>query len=411
MAVLRRCAEVAQASACDLYWIGGGVRDLWLGREELDIDLVVEGELAEFAPRLATAFGSELRTHPKFLTAELSAPGGFRVDVAQVRAESYAAPAALPLVVPGTLHSDLARRDFTINCLAIPLAPGFGERLIDERGGLADLERRRLRILHPASFRDDPTRIFRGLEFAERFGFELDAETLRQAERAIADGAVARLSPARLDDAMRRALDRVPGAGGVLRRMSDLSLLGAIEPELARTAGADARLEAALAAFAASTGRALEATFGLSLLCLALELDPPAQQRLARRLALPAAEEALVLAGPARVRAALAVLAAGPEASAAHHQLAALADEELAIVAARGPAAQSWVRREWVELRPLRLQISGRDLLAAGTAAGPALGRALAQTLAARLDGRISSSDELDYALRALASVPGGAPR
>jgi hypothetical protein len=208
VALLRQCATVAVGAGCDLYWVGGGVRDLWLGTSELDVDLLVDGEIATFAAQLAAAFGSDLRSHPEFLTAELQAPGGFRVDLAQVRTERYAAPAALPQVAPGTLASDFARRDFTINCLAIPLAPTFGDRLLDSCGGVADLERRRLRVLHPASFRDDPTRILRGLEFEARFDFELEAETRRQIERTIAEGTVALLSPARLREALSRALAR-----------------------------------------------------------------------------------------------------------------------------------------------------------------------------------------------------------
>ena len=405
--ILRRSAEVARVCACDLYWVGGGVRDLWLGRSERDIDLVVDGDLASFAPRLAAAFGGELRSHPQFLTAEFFADGGFRIDLAQVRAESYASPAALPVVVPGTLGSDFARRDFTVNCLAIPFAPRFGDRLIDACGGLIDLEQRRLRTLHADSFRDDPTRILRGLEFAARLGFELAPETLRQAERAIADGTLGLLSPARLGEALRRALGRAAGAGRVLRQMRQLSLLAAIDADLARTTGEEPDVEEAQAAFAASTGRDLSSAFGLALLCLALALDDAPRRRLARRLGLPAAEESLVTTGPARIRAALAGLENGPAASAAHALLAGLADEELAVVAAHGPAAKEWVRREFAEFRPLRLRISGRDLLAAGTKAGPALGRALELTLAARLDGRIDASRELAFALQAVSGAVG----
>lgn len=400
MAVLRQSAEVARACGRSLYWIGGGVRDLWLGTSELDIDLVVDGDLVAFAGRLAEAFGSVLRSHPQFLTAELAAPGGFRIDLAQARSESYPAPAALPQVAPGTFASDFARRDFSINCLAIPLAPRFGEQLLDPCGGLVDLEHGRLRSLHAASFRDDPTRILRGLEFAARFDFELAAETRREAERAVADGTVARLSPGRLGEALRRALGRGRTTGAVLRSLRDLSLLPAIDSGLEGADDGAALVERAQEAFFGVTGRQLEPGFRLSLLCLAGFLGADARCRLAHRLALSAAEQALVRDGPERVNAAATVLLREPTASAAHASLAGLADEELARVAAQGAEAFAWVRREWTELRPLRLTISGRELLAAGVAAGPAVGRALAQTLAARLDGSIAPADELAYALR-----------
>lgn len=158
------------------------MRDLWLEFDSLDLDLLVDGDLVACSVALARAFGSALRSYPEFLTAELVAPEGRRVDLAQARQERYASPAALPHVSPGSLAGDFARRDFTINCLAIPLAPGFGDRLLDPCGGLADLERRSLRTLHAASFEDDPTRILRGLEFAARFDFELEAATRSQLE-------------------------------------------------------------------------------------------------------------------------------------------------------------------------------------------------------------------------------------
>lgn len=407
VALLRQCATVAVGAGCDLYWVGGGVRDLWLGTSELDVDLLVDGEIATFAAQLAAAFGSDLRSHPEFLTAELQAPGGFRVDLAQVRTERYAAPAALPQVAPGTLASDFARRDFTINCLAIPLAPTFGDRLLDSCGGVADLERRRLRVLHPASFRDDPTRILRGLEFEARFDFELEAETRRQIERTIAEGTVALLSPARLREALSRALARGRTVGRVLRRMRELALLPAIDSSLVGTAGAEALLENALEAFVRVAGRSLSPVFRLSLLCLANDLAVGDRRRLTRRLALPAVDAMLLEEGPGRIRAAAALLAGGPAASDAHACLAGLTDEELALVAAGGEAQLEWVRRELDELRGLRLRIGGRDLLAAGAIAGAAIGRALAETLAARLDGRISAAEELAFASAVAATAAG----
>lgn len=395
---MRQAAEVALACDCALYWVGGGVRDLWLGTSEPDLDLVVDGDLVRYARELAGRFRTGFRSHPEFLTAELLAPGGDRVDLVQARSERYAAPATLPIVAPGTLATDFARRDFTINCLSIALAPDFGERLIDACGGLEDLAHRRLRTLHAASFRDDPTRILRGLEFEARFGFELAPEARTAAEQAIAGGVLTLLSAGRLGDAFRRALRRAAGAPQVLRRMHELALLAAIEPGLGRAAGAAAELDAALPE---AVGEQPGTAFRLALLCLALELDAGERQRLARRLALTAAERVLVTGGPERVRAAITALAAESRPSLVHRQLGALADEELAVVAASGGKARSWVRRERSELRALRLRIHGGDLIAAGEPPGPALGRALELTLAARLDGRIGAEDELAFALGA----------
>jgi len=399
LAPLRQCAIVATAAGSDLYWVGGGVRDLWLSRSSLDIDLLIDGDFAACSMALARSFDSELRSYPEFLTAELVAPNGYRLDLAQVRLERYAAPAALPQVAPGTLAADFARRDFTINCLAIPLAPRFGDRLLDPFGGLADLERRSLRTLHAASFRDDPTRILRGLEFAARFEFDLEERTRAELELAISDGVLALLSPTRLRDSLARALGRSETAARIVQRMQEFAVLPAIDPAFAGATGVESRITSALAAFALASGREIESPFRLSLLCAVLDLEPEARARLAMRLGLPASERSLLSDGPGRILEAARVLAGVATASAVHACLAGLADEELAVLAAAGDAPRRWVQRELADLRNVRLRIGGRDLLAAGAVEGAAVGRALAATLAARLDGQISPDDELRFAL------------
>lgn len=399
MSLLKLAAEVAAGAACDLYWVGGGVRDLWLGTSAPDLDLVVEGDLEQFARRLAAGLSSDLRFHPKFLTAELLSAGGVRIDVARARSESYSAPASLPVVAPGTMAGDFKRRDFTINCLAIPLAPGFGESLIDPCGGRWDLDQGLLRTLHSASFRDDPTRILRGLEFAARFGFRLTPATWAEAEIAIASGDLQLLSPARLGAALRRGWNRPADTSAVLRAMGDLELLGAVEASLRGKASRIASLFED--AVAEDPGRRLGETFRLILLLLSLELEPEARQRLTHRLALTHTEAEMVELGPRRIRAATSALPERVRPSTVHACLAALSDEELAVVAASDAMAREWVRREGAEFRALRLAVTGRDLISAGLSTGPAVGRALELTLQARLDGVIGPEGELEFALRA----------
>ncbi len=411
LALLRCAAEVATAVGCGLYWIGGGVRDLWLGTSELDVDLVVDGELVPFAGLLASRLGTGMRSHPSFMTAEINLAGGLRLDLARARTESYPAPASLPVVGPGSIESDFRRRDFTINCLAIPLAPAFGDRLIDPCGGLADLLAGRLRTLHRESFRDDPTRLLRAVEFEIRFGFEIDTETLSEAGRAVAGGAMDALSGARLREALKRAFGRPATAARVLCRLSDLHWVEAIDAGLAARGRAQERLELALRELAelpvAGRGAPAAATFRLALLCLTFDLESAQRERVARRLALSAADSALVTQGPERVRQALARLAANLRPSSAHDLLAPLTDEELAVVASHSGDARSWVHRERFEMRSLRLSIGGKELLASGAVAGPQLGRALDLTLRARLDGEVGIGEELAFAIQMVAGGAG----
>ncbi|MEO8276929.1 MAG: hypothetical protein ABI639_11975 [Thermoanaerobaculia bacterium] len=399
--LLARSAEVARGLGSSLYWVGGGVRDLWLGADTVDIDLVVEGDVASFSERLADCLSATGVRASQFMTVELSTPEGLRFDLAAARTELYPHPASLPVVAPASIAEDLFRRDFSINCLALPLAPDFGGQIIDPCGGLADIADGRLRILHAGSFRDDPTRLFRLVEFAARFKFRVEEATASAAESAIAGGAVEQLSSARLGAALRRALERRELAGRILQELVRLDLLESVVPGLSEEDGA-----AACARFA----RALSATvdwtpgtdpFRLAMLALSLELDDDRRRRLARRVDLVATDLAVVVEGPARIREAMARLQARPSASQAHLALRDLFVEELAVMASDSADTARWALQELTEMRPLRLSIGGRDLLAAGLLPGPEVGRALERTLRARIDGRIPAAGELEFALRA----------
>ncbi|HQR46516.1 MAG TPA: hypothetical protein PK598_10950, partial [Thermoanaerobaculia bacterium] len=160
-----------------VHLVGGAVRDLLLGRASRDLDVAVEGPagaVPELAGRLGARPGWRLEASPpRFGTATLAAPGGFRVDLAATRTETYARPGALPAVAAGAgLRGDLGRRDFTIPALAKEIGPdGSLGPLVDPLGGGRDLGRRILRLLHPGSLTDDPTRAFRAVKYAARLGF------------------------------------------------------------------------------------------------------------------------------------------------------------------------------------------------------------------------------------------------
>jgi tRNA nucleotidyltransferase (CCA-adding enzyme) len=176
LSFLELAGEVAREQGQKLYLVGGVVRDLLLGRPNLDFDLVVEGDALRLARQLAKASGEKVTTHPRFGTAKFHR-GGVSIDLVTARSETYPRPGALPEVQPGTISDDLRRRDFSINAMAIDLSPdSFGE-LIDPHGGKADLERGLIRVLHDKSFIDDATRMFRALRYEQRLGFQLEPNT------------------------------------------------------------------------------------------------------------------------------------------------------------------------------------------------------------------------------------------
>jgi tRNA nucleotidyltransferase (CCA-adding enzyme) len=244
--LLHLLAYQASVLRMPLYLVGGVVRDILLERRVKDFDLVLEGNSAEFAGYIVRKFGGQIRVHTKFGTAtwipnestyhRLSAPmvdegaSPLSFDLISARSEIYDSPGALPTVKPSTVDEDLHRRDFTINAMAIRLdGEHFGE-LLDPLGGELDLNSKLVRALHDRSFVDDPTRIFRAVRYAGRYGFEIAPETLSlvndEARRILYD-----LSGERL----RHEFDLIfeePNAVKMLAELDKLNLLSGIHPAL-----------------------------------------------------------------------------------------------------------------------------------------------------------------------------------
>jgi len=367
--------------------VGGAVRDLLLGGMPSDLDLVVEGDALAVARRAAERLGGEVLVHERFGTATVSGPDA-SFDLAGARRERYPEPGALPLVELGArLEEDLARRDFTVNTLALRLADG---ELTGAPGGQEDLDARVLRVLHDASFRDDPTRLVRLARYAARLGFAVEPHTAALAGLAVSVGAPATVSGERLGAEL-RLLAGEPQPAALL----------ALEPH-----GLGAALLPRFRADAALAERAValcpvDARAGLVALGSAVR-DASAADLAARlrELAFPAAEaEAVAACGD--LDALLSELdgARPSEADALlrHRPL------ETAVVAA---AAGSAAARDWVErARHLRIAIGGDDLLAAGLS-GPPIGRGLLAARAALLDGE-AAGREAQLAV-ALAAARGG---
>ncbi len=337
-----------------VYLVGGAVRDLLLGRERGDLDVVVVGNPVALAERVGAA---EVVEHERFATAKLVL-SGHEIDVAAARTEAYPHPGALPEVTPAmNIETDLARRDFTLNAMAIPL--GGEPTLIDPHGGWEDLAAGLLRVLHPRSFEDDPTRALRAARYAGRFGLELEPETaarLRETDL----GTVS--ADRRRAELVRLAAD--PSAAAGLRLLSDWGLLELREGGFELVTEVTALLEQ-------EPWRS--------------EVYRP-EAVLSAALGPPGAEEELAAARPRRPSEAVA-LARGR------------GGVELALARALGA---EWLDAYLGNWRWVRLEIDGEDLIAAGIPEGPALGRGLEAALRRRLDGEVNGRDqELAAALAA----------
>ncbi|MES1241283.1 MAG: CBS domain-containing protein [Acidobacteriota bacterium] len=403
-----RIAAVSRRQGIPVHLVGGLVRDLLLGRENRDLDLVVEGDGLGFAALLAEELGGRVRTHPAFLTAVVVDPDGFHIDVATARSEFYRAPAALPEVQTSALRQDLFRRDFTINTLAIRLGPGEVPELIDYFGGRHDLKEKTLRALHSLSFIDDPTRVLRAVRLELRLGFHLSAETLRLVEVALGEGIFDHLSGSRLRDELVLLLDDPALALRGIERLAELDLLRVLHPCIGLEDGARDRLRNARAAWDWYHLEGLAdppvRVWRLHLMALAGDLDGPELDRLADRLMLAGEDRRLLAGFPARLETARRALARPdllPHQAA--EALEPLAGEELLLLLAEpDEAVRAWARRDLTELRTFELGIRGADLVAAGFRPGPRIGDALKETRRARLDGRVEAEDELQFAARLL---------
>ncbi len=181
---MEKAAALAQSQNERLYLVGGAVRDLLLGQKCDDIDLTLEGDATRLAKKLVNG-ESRVELHPQFGTAKIELKNGNFVDIARTRKETYARPGALPIISPGSISDDLSRRDFTVNAMAVALGAAHYGELIDDCGGLPDLEGRLLRVLHDKSFTDDATRIWRAVRYSERLGFAIETHTLELLRRDI----------------------------------------------------------------------------------------------------------------------------------------------------------------------------------------------------------------------------------
>ncbi|WP_375497659.1 CBS domain-containing protein [uncultured Nostoc sp.] len=258
--LLTTASQEAEKRGWHLYLVGGAVRDLLLADATSgtlmikDIDLVVDGfhksadvgagvELAKALQQLYPT--ARLEIHGAFQTAALlwhkdPELDSLWVDIATARTEFYPYPAANPEVEASSIRQDLYRRDFSINALALRLTTPRAGELLDFFGGLLDLQARQIRVLHPNSFIEDPTRIYRGVRFAVRFGFQIEPQTEEFIRYAINSGVYDRTAqensktPAlqtRLKTELKHILE-APYWKSALQLLDNLGALQCIHPSL-----------------------------------------------------------------------------------------------------------------------------------------------------------------------------------
>lgn len=400
MDILQDMGQVAEDLGFKAFLVGGSVRDMFLRQENLDLDIVVEGDGIIFAKRIGqTRPEVKVRTHKKFNTANLTFSGGLSMDVATARLEYYQSPAALPVVELSSLKLDLYRRDFTMNTLAVQLNPGHFGELLDFFDGLRDIKEKAVRVLHNLSFVEDPTRVFRAVRFEQRFGFKIGKLTEALIKNAIKIDAFKRLSGRRLFGEFQLMLTEEKALNCLLR-LKELKLLPMFNEHI-RLADKDIALleglEEALAWYRLSFLDQPVKQWLVYYLGLSEPLKQEQRDTLGRRLGISPKQRANLASERLKAVRALNQLQRNhPPASKIYFLLRPLKPEFQLFVMAK--ASREWAKRAvsqyLTSLSRSHPQLDGEDLKALGFTPGPLFKKILDRLQAACLDGEVLGRDQ-----------------
>lgn len=396
--IIDLAAEVSRETAMPAYLVGGFLRDMILGVANFDIDITVEGSGIVFARRLAKKLKSAIRIHERFGTATLTLDNCLKVDIATTRKEKYPSCACLPVVTSGSLKEDLMRRDFTINAMAVSIAPGNEQKLIDPFGGKDDLAFGRIRILHDLSFKDDPTRILRAIRFEQRFDFKIEPKTLALLKEAIEAGLLNKAHAHRTrDDLILMLKERDPLKQ--VRRLAGLGGLSFLSDKLKFSKSTQDLFKAVdkeICWFMKkySARRQLD-TWLIYFTALLKPLSLAQLKLVTAKLGLRKGEEKRIISYCRDTHKLIPSLSKkGIRPAHIFSLLNPLSYEEIVLLRAAG--SQNKYLKEYITdffeiYNGMRLYVSGHDLHGLGILPGPRYQKIFAQVLAAKLNGRVKT--------------------
>lgn len=405
IALLRRIGQLSNELGSSAFIVGGLVRDLLLGVKNLDLDIVVEGDAISFGRALSQELGGALVAHKRFGTATVVTKDKLKIDLATARKEIYERPAALPTVEFSSLKNDLIRRDFTINAMAVSLNKASFGQLIDFFAGEKDLSDGRIRVMHDASFIDDPTRIFRAVRFEQRFGFAIDGHTEELITSAIEEEMFDKVEPQRIRDELVLILKEKEPLKA-LERMSELHEFRFIHPRI--------RLDREMKRFFNSIGavclwyekssfkkRPVEKWL-MYLVALFEQLNYAETQGLADKFVFRRGERLRMLSYKRCAARAIKILSSKRALSPSkiYSVLEPLSYEVTLLVMARAKSrlAKSRIKDFLEKYNGMRIKIRGGDIKGLGLAPGPDFKRILKKVLYKKIDGDLKTKrDELKY--------------
>lgn len=400
--LLTRIGRFASRKDIMAFAVGGFVRDLLLERQNLDIDIVVIGDAIPFARELSQELGCPHKVFTRFHTARIYIDD-LKIDFSSARIEHYANIGALPQIEFSGLSSDLFRRDFTINALALAINEENFMHLKDYFGGFADLQARKLRVLHSFSFLEDPTRLFRIIRFASRFNFSLEKDTRRAFDLAINRDVVSQLSLKRIGAEISRCLrDERPHR--IVADLFAVGLMRYLSPGLSDTTVLPGRfrlIRGLVRRFATVSAEIDEEAIYWTGLLSVPDLDEA--KKVIDAIALPQNRRKIVLQSLEAMREVPSLLTnISCDSHVELYNLLSKLELEtlLTLIAFSSNNNNSRKILHFIgELRNIRCEITGADLVNAGIPPGPAYGRIFEHIRNYKLKGnKLTRKEELDLA-------------
>ncbi|MCX5666256.1 MAG: hypothetical protein NT036_04340 [Candidatus Omnitrophica bacterium] len=406
MMLLKKVGDISKRMDYKAYLIGGTVRDLFLCKENLDIDIVIEGDAIHFGEKLAHDIHGIIISHKRFGTCTVTTPEYIKIDFATARRETYAKPAALPTVEFSSFRDDLARRDFTVNAMAISLNDGDFGHLIDFFDVVGDIERKQIKALHNKSFVDDPTRILRGIRLEKRLGFTIEPHTASLMRKSIEKERYKRVEEPRLRDEIMLILkEKEPFH--IIERMDEFRALKIIHPYLKLHKGLNETFTAIDEACGwynenSPRKRSIEKWL-IYLMALFEDVSHDGMLYFANKFEFKRGERLRMLSYKKQGRKVLKTLNAKRKIlpSKIYHLLEPLSHEVtlLLMAVSRSDIGKGRIMEFFHKYNGMRTSARGEDIKALGVKAGPHFAKIMEKMLHKKLDGiLITKEAEIEYA-------------
>jgi len=396
--LLKQIGQLALQRGENAYAVGGFVRDLFLKKPVMDIDITVEGDGIAFAEALAQKTGSRVEAFTRFGTSIVIMPGFGKIDVATARTETYEKPGDLPIVEKSGIAQDLFRRDFTINSMALNLSPASFLKLLDPFRGLEDLKKGRIRALHPLSFVDDPTRVFRAVRFEQRFQKKIEPETEKWLTDSLRHRSMNTVSGERLRNEF-QLIFKEPHPEKAVKRLAELDVLTCVHPSLGLSGATLKKLSqvSKTLEFFKKNKIALEDEKMVWFQTLLLKSSATQAESLSRRLMLSRTEQKIVIQSVDVCPVLLNTLSASKvTASHMNRLLSPLAAEvQCFLMALAAPTLWRRMAVYFLKIKNLKPWLRGRDLKVFGIPPGFRYSYILLEALNGQLDGRFKSRGEV----------------